>query len=164
VSGTVKRIQSAIEFLMTYGWAILILVVVLAALYGLGIFNTGSVTPNLCALPANVGCISATLFPTGSLTINIQQATQYTINVVAIGCNDQGTPVMMNTISPQVTIGIGGNSTFNGIQCYQTLSGSLKPYNALIGQSYKGYIIVNYTDLSTGFLHTAQGALIEKVQ
>ena len=31
--------QSAMEYLMTYGWAILIIAVMLAALYSLGVFN-----------------------------------------------------------------------------------------------------------------------------
>src|SRR3989344_7475382 len=38
--------QSAMEYLMTYGWAILVVVAVVAALYGLGVFRGGG----------NVGC------------------------------------------------------------------------------------------------------------
>lgn len=34
-----KKAQSAMEYLMTYGWAILIVIIVAAALYALGIFN-----------------------------------------------------------------------------------------------------------------------------
>ena len=37
--------QSAMEYLMTYGWAILIIAVVLAALFGLGILNLSNVSP-----------------------------------------------------------------------------------------------------------------------
>ena len=36
--------QSAMEYLMTYGWAILVVVAVVAALYGLGVFKVGSGT------------------------------------------------------------------------------------------------------------------------
>src|SRR3990170_1005290 len=36
-----KKAQSAMEYLMTYGWAILIVIVVVAALYALGIFQAG---------------------------------------------------------------------------------------------------------------------------
>ncbi|MDE1828123.1 MAG: LamG domain-containing protein [Candidatus Micrarchaeota archaeon] len=38
------RAQSAMEYLMTYGWAILIIAVVLGALYQIGIFNPGSLS------------------------------------------------------------------------------------------------------------------------
>ena len=41
----VSKSQSAMEYLMTYGWAILIIAVVLGALYYLGVFNTANLAP-----------------------------------------------------------------------------------------------------------------------
>ena len=38
-------LQSAMEYLMTYGWAILIIAVVLAALFELGVFNPMTFAP-----------------------------------------------------------------------------------------------------------------------
>jgi hypothetical protein len=38
------RLQSAMEYLMTYGWAILIIAVVLGVLFQMGIFNSSSLT------------------------------------------------------------------------------------------------------------------------
>lgn len=40
-----KEAQSAMEYLMTYGWAILVIAIVLGALFALGAFNTLSYTP-----------------------------------------------------------------------------------------------------------------------
>ena len=37
-----KRSQSALEYMMTYGWAILIIVIVAVILYSMGIFNPSS--------------------------------------------------------------------------------------------------------------------------
>ncbi|MBU5690028.1 MAG: hypothetical protein QXM68_02385 [Candidatus Aenigmatarchaeota archaeon] len=37
-----RKAQSAMEYLMTYGWAIIILVVVVGALYVMGVFKTGT--------------------------------------------------------------------------------------------------------------------------
>lgn len=37
-----NKAQAAMEYLMTYGWAILIIVVVVAALYAMGVFRTGT--------------------------------------------------------------------------------------------------------------------------
>ncbi len=48
VSGAVcagRHSQSAMEYLMTYGWAILIIAVVLAALFELGVFNVNNLGP-----------------------------------------------------------------------------------------------------------------------
>lgn len=41
------RSQSAMEYLMTYGWAILIIAVVLGALFGLGLFNSANLAPKV---------------------------------------------------------------------------------------------------------------------
>jgi len=35
-----NKAQTAMEYLMTYGWAILIIIVVIAALYAMGVFTT----------------------------------------------------------------------------------------------------------------------------
>ncbi|MDE1823137.1 MAG: hypothetical protein KGH69_05215 [Candidatus Micrarchaeota archaeon] len=39
------RLQSAMEYLMTYGWAILAIAIVMVSLYSLGIFNLGNLAP-----------------------------------------------------------------------------------------------------------------------
>jgi len=40
-----RKAQSAMEYLMTYGWAILIIAVVLGALFQLGVFNANNFAP-----------------------------------------------------------------------------------------------------------------------
>ena len=40
------RAQSAMEYLMTYGWAILIIAIVLGVLYYLGVFNSANLAPH----------------------------------------------------------------------------------------------------------------------
>jgi hypothetical protein len=56
--------QSAMEYLMTYGWAILIIAFVLAALYSLGIFNpvtfSAKAQPGACSVyrPSGIGSTS----------------------------------------------------------------------------------------------------------
>ncbi len=40
-----KRLQSAMEYLMTYGWAILVIAVVLGVLYSLGVFSPSNFAP-----------------------------------------------------------------------------------------------------------------------
>ncbi len=44
-----RKSQSAMEYLMTYGWAILIIAVVLGALFGLGFFNAANLAPKVAA-------------------------------------------------------------------------------------------------------------------
>jgi len=44
-----RKGQGALEYLMTYGWALLIIVVVGAALYGLGVLNPGTYAKAACS-------------------------------------------------------------------------------------------------------------------
>ncbi len=48
--------QAAMEFLMTYGWAILAAVIAIAVLAYFGVFSPGSYAPTICVLSAPLGC------------------------------------------------------------------------------------------------------------
>lgn len=51
--------QSAMEYLMTYGWAILIIAVVLTVLFSLGLFNGNTLVTNACAAQPGFLCSSS---------------------------------------------------------------------------------------------------------
>lgn len=156
------KAQSAVEYLTTYGWAIIIIAVVLLALFNLGLFNPSSFISTTCVFPAEFSCLSAILTgSSGSLNITLQQATTSNINVTAIGCNNQGTIsnmiTMNNPPSNQIQLVIGGSNSFI-ISCYQ--NGTIVSISP--GQIYRGYVLVNYTSLTTGFPHTATGTVVAK--
>ena len=158
--------QSATEYLMTYSWALVIIAVAVAALYALGVFSPQSLAASICSFPADFGCYSAVLLPNGNVVINLEQSTNYPINVTAIGCNDAGTNsnmVPVNSIAgwrgaAVINVEVGGNFTFQ-VPCYK--SGSV--FTGTVGQLYSGYAIVNYTDTETGFQHQVTGRLVQKV-
>ena len=50
-----KKSQAAMEFLMTYGWTILVIMIIIAVLYGMGIFDIK--TPNTCFTPEPYKCL-----------------------------------------------------------------------------------------------------------
>ena len=54
-----KKAQAAMEFLMTYGWAIIVVLLVLAALFSLGIFSPR--TSNTCIVNAPFTCTDVKL-------------------------------------------------------------------------------------------------------
>lgn len=51
-----KRSQAALEFLMTYGWAILIVLIVISALAYFGVLNPQNLLPSKCTLPSGWSC------------------------------------------------------------------------------------------------------------
>lgn len=155
------KAQNAMEYLITYGWAIAVLGIVIAALVGLGVLNPSSFTPNVCSFPADFGCVSATLLPPGNLQVNIEQSTASSIIVTALGCNNMGTTANMVIESPPngVYMPIGSNYTFPSLSCYYNGA----TYNGVIGVVYTGWVVMNYTDAQTGFKHVVAGKLVQKV-
>jgi hypothetical protein len=111
-----KRSQSALEYMMTYGWAILIIVIVAVILYSMGIFNPSSsiTTTSIGFSPFTV---SSTVCSPAGLSVAIiggglpDTATQTTITKIYITSNT-GTTALTKayTLNP-VTISPGKTAT-----------------------------------------------------
>ncbi len=161
--GQKDKAQSATEYLVTYGWAILILSVVLVSLFVLNLFNPATFAPNYCVFQASVGCQVEFLdHASGDLNVTIGQALQTPINVTALGCNDQGTITNMIYYTPtsnNIYMDIGSNYTFSTIPCYQ--NGAV--VSGAVGTLYTGYIVMQYTNLQTGLQHTAIAKISQKL-
>jgi len=151
--------QSAIEYLITYGWMILVTAVILAALFGMGIFSPGEFGGEMCILPGGLSCISYQMAHNGMLTLNLQQVTQSPINITAIGCTSNTTFISMNAFQPNIYMPIGSNYTFS-VTCY-TQNGI--PFSGTVGSIFSGSLILNYTDTLSGLPHTVFGRLVAKV-
>lgn len=155
------KAQSAMEYLITYSWAIIIIAITLGALYALGLFNPNAFITNQCIFPADFGCLSAFLYANGTFTLNLEQATTSAVNITAAGCNNAGTTTNMfnynSMTTNQIYLPIGGNTTIS-ISCYS--NGTV--FTSQPGTLFKGYVVVNYTSLETGFPHVLIGRIIEK--
>lgn len=152
------KLQSALEYLTTYGWAILIMGIVLGAFLYLGVFNPGTFVNSQCLLQADFSCLESQLLPSGSLFVNVQQNTPQTITVTAVGCNTQASYAHMQAYT--TVLPIGSNSTFT-VYCYNSTNPTV--WTGKPGTLFNGYLLVNYTDAQTGFSKTVIGTLIEKV-
>src|SRR3989304_2289991 len=52
-----KKSQAAMEFLMTYGWAILVVLVAIGALAYFGVLSPDNFLPERCTGPAGLDCL-----------------------------------------------------------------------------------------------------------
>ncbi len=78
-----KHSQSALEYMMTYGWAILIIVIVAAGLYSLGIFSpTNSASTSITGFNG-LGSVQAACSP-GGLEMQLGNNVGYSINITGI--------------------------------------------------------------------------------
>ena len=60
----VKRAQAAMEFLMTYGWAILVVLIVIGALAYFGVLSPSTLLPEKCTFPVSLSCLDHSVTPT----------------------------------------------------------------------------------------------------
>ncbi len=96
-----RRSQSALEYMMTYGWAILVIVIVAAVLYSLGIFSPSSSLSTTITGFSNLGTVNAVCLGGTSFTISMGDSTGYPINVTEINLTSSSGKT---TYSPNILI------------------------------------------------------------
>jgi len=143
-----KKAQSAMEYLMTYGWAILIVIIVAAALYALGVFNPATFTGRTATGFQTIGApIDWDLDSSGQLTLvlaNNKMAT--TLNIHSINAstgNYQGTNITEISLAPGAS----------GYQVIVPISG----YTPAQGSTYSVKVTITYD--TGGLNHTDTGTL-----
>lgn len=74
------RGQAAMEYLMTYGWALLILLVVIGVLFSMGVFNPQNYMSEECSFQPSLQCKGVSLTPNGVLTIYLVNGLGYGVD------------------------------------------------------------------------------------
>ena len=140
-----KKGQAAMEFLMTYGWAILVVLIAISALAYFGVLNPSKFLPETCVLVPGLSCVD-------------HKATNTTILLVlsnGMGQDLQGFSVAVGTCtaSTGILFSDANQTLFN-------LSGCS---NGAIDAKLKEDIIMSFTS-EAGLTHTETGQLITKVE
>ena len=105
---TVRKGQAAMEFLMTYGWAILVVLIVIGALAYFGVLSPSTLLPEKCTFPV-------------SLTCTDHQISQTQITLVLL--NGAGRDMNVNSINAtSEALGTGDLST----RCLNNSAGILR--------------------------------------
>jgi len=176
-----RKGQTAMEYLMTYGWAILIIMVVLAVLFYLGVLNPSGMTPSQCTFPPGFTCVTNKLKTNGFLYLIVGQGTGKNIRIMGINCT-QNTSLTFPTdgrilwTSPnnitvasgsQVTLANPGATDFTNTTTCNLANGSpvattLSPMP--IGSIYNGRVYINYTEIDTGLTRVIVGTYTAKYE
>jgi hypothetical protein len=156
---SMKKAQSAMEYLMTYGWAILIVIIVAAALYALGIFNpatyTGRVPTGFTTLgtPSDWDVADDGAF---SIILNNRLSNQITIyQISAILGSDSDTWDTWNCTTDSYLQIAPGASADPSIVCTGPNTYSLDLGDPTLGTTYSVDVSILYN--SGGFNHTETG-------
>tara|TARA_Y100000031_G_scaffold47194_1_gene53765 strand:+ start:3907 stop:4353 length:447 start_codon:yes stop_codon:yes gene_type:complete len=142
-----KKSQAAMEFLMTYGWAILVVLAAIAALAYFGVLSPEKILPSKCLLETGFTCISNKIEPTKS-TIIFSNSLGRTVEITSVdigGCSS-------GTISKTITS--GDQDTFEVTPCT----------NGVVKEAFKGDLVIKYTESDTSLTKTAYGQIATKIE
>ncbi len=126
-----SRGQAAMEYLMTYGWALLAIVIVIALLLFLNPFGTGE----SCVAEPGFDCGNPLpyLKSNGELEVTLRNGQATAINVTGYNCTVEAKANSFTSYSPSLVINTGGQAKLTG-QCP-----GVSP-----GQLFQGYLHVRY--------------------
>lgn len=146
------------ELLVSYGWAILILTIVVGVLFMLGLFNPGRFSPDVCSLPSGFACNSYKITNGGVLQLDLSQSTGSDITVTKFACSAQASP-SPTSITNQ-TIRSGRHKNLTGLPNCAKKDGTYPSS----GEYYSGKLIIEYNESATSITHQITGNIAYHVE
>ena len=143
----IRKAQAAMEFLMTYGWAILVVVAAIGALAYFGVLSPDRFLPEKCTLPSGIACLDYRYSGT-AIEMVIQNGGGYAMTGIAVTVNGTGCNAVNSAGSATLT---NGQQNMYVVTCSPT-SGK-----------FKGDVTFAYTNQATGMAHTKVGEVILKI-
>ncbi len=142
-----KRGQAAMEFLMTYGWAILAAIIAIGALAYFGVFSPGRYTPETCILSAPFGCSDDSVAKVAEVDLIIINGGGEDYNISSISLTN-----CEPAITPGTTHVSGAEVTYT-ITCLPILT---------LGARFNGNIEITYTKVGGTRELTSTGSIARK--
>jgi len=143
-----RKGQAAMEFLMTYGWAILVVLIAIGALAYFGVLNPAQFLPESCTLGPGLSCDDFKIIgTTGVTTLIIRNGMGEDLTGVLVTLEDACAPTTANVIAD------GDTETF-------TCAGTI----GTAGSKYKSDITFAYTAGTGGLTHSKTGTLTTKYE
>jgi uncharacterized protein (UPF0333 family) len=141
-----KKAQAAMEFLMTYGWALLVVIAAIGALAYFGVLKPQGFLPEQCVLVPGVACLD---FKVSSNEVNL-----------VIG-NSLGRDIDVLTITAGNCSQSFNQSFNNGDQSDFVLTGC---DNGQVGANFKEDLVIEYMNQDSSFEKSITGTISGKVQ
>ncbi|MDE1798168.1 MAG: hypothetical protein KGH63_02060 [Candidatus Micrarchaeota archaeon] len=148
-----RKGQAALDFLMTYGWAIALVVIIAATLFALGVFDVSNFVGSKAAGFSGVAVSAWRMDPAGTFTLQLNNQAGVKARVDYINVTVASTTA--NVTGVPVTLNPGDSSG--------TLTTATGAFGAqATGTSYTAKVIIGYTDLNSNFAYVSSGTTTGK--
>ncbi|MDP1695073.1 MAG: hypothetical protein Q8L34_06050 [Candidatus Woesearchaeota archaeon] len=153
-----KRGQAAMEFLMTYGWALLVVLIAIGALAYFGVLNPSKFLPNSCSLAPGFSCSNfKASASTNVITIVVQNGLGDNLNTVNLYLsNVQGATCPATAFAPASTTINDGSSVQFTLGC---TAGTL-----VKGTKLKSDLQIDYYKGTSAIQHKKMGQLVVGIE
>jgi len=157
VSINLRRAQAALEFLTTYGWAFLVILIMIGTLAYFGILNPSKVLPNRCTFGAEFQCIDYQISVAAStFKLRLKNGVGESISVSAITLGSEGSTQYSCTLSSPAlayTFPSGNTTDFSFTSCNSAAAGFVA------GDKGKILVTITYNTISSGsgYAHQVKG-------
>jgi uncharacterized protein (UPF0333 family) len=141
-----KKAQAAMEFLMTYGWALLVVLAAIGALAYFGVLKPQQFLPEQCVLVPGVAC--------SDFKVNSSQTVMVILN--SLGRDMSITRISAGNCSKDFNYELKNGEQFEFI-----LTGC---NNGESGGRFKSDIVVDYVSKDSGLSKTIKGSISAKIQ
>jgi hypothetical protein len=148
-----KRGQAAMEFLMTYGWAILVVLIVIGALTYFEILNPTMFLPERCNL-GELGCTQSQVTEEEA-KFEVQNTLGETITIDSLKVTDQEGIERCSNNELDTTVLPGAKTILSANCSFSSAGGSKEKLNVQV---------TYYSGGSSTFSHTASGDIISTVE
>lgn len=145
-----RKAQAAMEFLMTYGWAILVVLAAIGALAYFGVLSPDRFLPEKCTLPSGIACLDFT-GSTSEVVLIIQNSAGFDMNTISVYVN--------STTADFTCTDEGADGTLTDGEKDKFTCSSLN----LTSGKFKGSLTVDYINAQTDLQHSKVGELILKI-
>ena len=152
-----RKGQAAMEFLMTYGWAILVVLIVIGALAYFGVLNPQQFLPQKCQFSTGLVCVDKQLTSDGAYKLRISNGLGNAIEVTKLVIDDTQDFADCDTAYTDKVLLAGEEKNFD----------CPAPTPALTldaGQRIKAKMVLSYTDRQTKFEHDVTGTLLIDIE
>ena len=104
-----KKAQAALEFLTTYAWAFLVIMLTLGSLYYFGIFDFSKYIPEKCFFPSQFSCIDFTM-DSSSISLKLSNNAGEDLSVTSLQITNDADPAVSCAASPTPLAWIAGTA------------------------------------------------------